>query len=61
MSIEQLLSALAPYGVELSYKMVLAKWRVLLMDWGFFTVYGDTPLEALQAAWDVVRDEKETA
>jgi hypothetical protein len=63
MTTDELLKALAPYGVELSYKVVPAQWRVLLMAWEFFTVYGDTPLEALQAAWvwlkPEVRDEKE--
>jgi hypothetical protein len=69
MTTDELLKALAPYGVELSYtvltprggvmdKVVPAKWRVLLMDWEFFTVYGDTPHEVLQIAWDAVRGER---
>ena len=58
MTTDELLEALKPFGVDLQYGVTPGKWCVLLMDHEFYTSSGNTPQEALQAAYDAMKAEE---
>ena len=58
MTIIQLLEALKPYGVQLSWHEVPGVWQVLLLDYAFAYFYDVDAHAALEAAWRLVQAEK---
>ncbi len=58
MNVDQLLDALAPYAVDLSYNIVANVWQVILYDWAFLHVEHADKTEALRIAYARVSAER---
>lgn len=55
MTTDELLEALKPYTVELSWGDIIQKWFVVLWDYDALTFYADDKRAALQAAWEAIK------